>query len=236
MVALVMKGFALVVVLGISAGCWAQSFNIDMDAPTFPELGGGVPSDSFGGAAQSVGRWNKIPGAGFGTHVLRALDGNLTAAKIVGPEGGGSGGHNIPINTGDYALLLNDARSVDRTFGLDFKFTGLQNGVYEVYTYLVSITFPSQIRRNRVTIYEAIGPQQMVLTGPMPGNQLIEGKTHTKHRVLVTAGEMNVFLQTLETSDSGWFNGIQVKQVVPEPTTLLAISIGLLTLIRHRRP
>jgi hypothetical protein len=203
-----------------------------MDCHSCPALaGGGAPSSAFRGAAGNPGNWNNISGAGFGTHYLRGLDGGLTNTRIVGPEGGSGGGDAIPINTGDYAKLLNDARSVDRILGLDFKFDGLLNGRYYVFTYLVSITTTTEIRRTRVTIAEGVGPTSQTLTGPMPGNQLIEGITHTRHVVDVTNGEMNLYLQSLESNASGWFNGIQLSYV-PEPGTFAAGLFGVLMIVR----
>ena len=235
MVALAMKGFALVVVLGVSSASWAQSFNIDMEAFFSPPLGGGVPSDSFGGAAGTPGRWNSVPAAGFGTNLLVDLQGNPTGVRMIGPMGGGSAGHNIPINTGDYARLLNDARAIDRDLGLSFQVSGLTPGRYEVFTYVVSISNVSQVRQSKVSILGAIGVSDKVAIGPMPGNRLIEGVTHTKHEVLITNGEINLHIDYLETTGNGWFNGIQVKQVVPEPATILGATIGFLSLLRQRR-
>jgi hypothetical protein len=219
-------GLLVAVIAGLAS---AQSFNIDMDTPG---LGGGVPSSGFGGAAGTPGLWNKIHGAGFGTHFLKGLDGNLTSARIVGPEGGSGGGTNIPINTGNYALLLNDGRTVG-VIGdpLSFHFDGLQNGQYRVYTYAVPINLPWTAGRTRVEILEASQASVQYSLGPMPGNQLIQGITHTVHDALVTSNELHVVMESLEPHDNTWFNGMQISYI-PEPATFVSVSIGVLMIVR----
>ena len=63
------------------AGASAQSFNIDLDIMAGPpEAGAGAPSSTFGGAAGSVGFWNRVDAAGPRQPTpLASLDGVLTS-------------------------------------------------------------------------------------------------------------------------------------------------------------
>ncbi len=86
-----------------------------------PGIGNGAPSSSFGDAAGQPGFWNRF---GFGgvPVPIAGLGGESTVvwmdAEYTGQVGGG-GGFAFAGNTGDYALLLNDAATVGSI--LDFS-------------------------------------------------------------------------------------------------------------------
>jgi|CXWL01.1.fsa_nt_gi hypothetical protein len=229
------KNFGIVALLLLFSGiAGAQSLNLDMDvAGAPPNLGGGAPSSTFGAVANQAGYWNAVSAPLFGNVQLRGLDGNFSSVMISGPLGGEGAGQNIPINTGDMALLLNDARTFDSFFGLDFMISGLQNGAYRLYTYAVALHTITEVMRSTVTVTEATFNSTQLVTGPMPGNQLIRGITHSEHDVLVTDGSLHVSIQAFD-STTGYFNGLQLVSV-PEPSSIVGLSLLSLLLLRKRR-
>src|SRR5437870_169358 len=72
----------------------SQSVNMDLDI-FFPDetIGGGAPSDSFGGAASQPGRWNRVYVNDPGPTLLVGLDGTSTALyySVIGGVGSGGG-------------------------------------------------------------------------------------------------------------------------------------------------
>src|SRR5688500_15693927 len=120
-----------------------QGFNVDLDiAVKDPMVGGGVPSSSFGAAADQPGSWNR---SHFGPEprILRDLQGSLTDVVMTAETTTGSFsglGFFNPINTGDYALLLNDAARVafvNQSGTLRYTLSNMEPGLYTVYTYAV---------------------------------------------------------------------------------------------------
>lgn len=221
-------GLSIIVTLAWVSISHAQSLNIDLNSDFGPPpVGAGPPSSAFGAAANTPGFWNSVTVGGFPHFPLVGLDGLATNAFLEGILAGGGGGTNIAINTGDYALLLNDAKGIDRILGLDFSIEGLQNGRYEVYTYTASISNWTEVQRTRVAVSQSIGSLSQIQTGPMPGNQLINGLTHTTHVAQVLSGRLDFRIDYLETSGQPWLSGLQIKQVVPEPSSFIAI-VGLL--------
>lgn len=215
--------------LATAAHCVAQSFNIDVDVEFGPPiLGTGAPTSAFGGAANQVGYWDKV-GATMWSNGLRGLDGSLTSVRMAGPQSGSGSGHNIPINTGDFALLLNDARKVGPVGdALKFRIHGLQNGFYRLMTYAVSLQL--DYRPTQIEVLEATNGATKISAGPMPGNQFSEGVTHTVHEVNVTNHEINITAVCLASSTNSYLNGMQLT-MVPEPgigQTLMVCSAMLI--------
>src|SRR5688572_27371175 len=101
--------------VAVTPAAYAQSFNIDLDAFFgTPETGNGAPSPEFGAAAGQLGLWNRISMVAGGTIPIHDTAGAFTGATmhVFGTFGDGIGFNN-PTNTGDFALLLNDAASVN---------------------------------------------------------------------------------------------------------------------------
>jgi hypothetical protein len=206
---------------------YSQGFNIDLNVAAPPNLGGGVPSPSFGAAASQPGVWNSNTAQGQVPFFLTNLDGSISTVLFTPPVGGSSGGFNNPSNTGDFALLQNDGRDV----WLDYwTFSGLQTGWYRLYTYASQ---PSGIVTNAfVTVGNASVPTQIV-TGPMPGNQFILGITHCIHNVLVDNGTVTVSVQQGGTIPV-FVNGFQLASV-PEPATMGVLAMGILISAQRRK-
>ena len=214
------------------AGLGQNSFNIDLDCEFCPpEGGGGRPSSSFFAAAgpNQAGFWNMIPASGMIDTALRDLSGNLTSVIMSGPSGGGGGGFNFDGNTGDFALLENDGRQVEHDV---WTFSGLATGLYEIFTYSA---WPNDfITRTAITVPGA-EIETLIVTGPMPGdNRLIEGLTHSIHRIRHISGDLVIQIDR-GPEHRAFVNGFQIAAVVPEPATLLGISTGLLALLMRRR-
>lgn len=216
------RRIALLVFAGLSPLAAAQYFNIDID------VGSGVPSAAFGAAAGQVGHWNAI-GYSTGPTQLSNLAGSLTGVSVsLASTGiGYSGGWwSNPINTGDYAALLNDAADTSPGQTLTFTFTGLASGQYTIYTYAVAPNngTPTQT----VGVSNQIGGAQFV-TGPMPGNSFAQGLTHAINVSNVTSGTMVV---SIASASNVYVNGFQI---VPSPGPGALLGAGLLLGVRRRR-
>lgn len=208
----------------------AQSFNVDVDvefAP--PQLGGGVPSSSFGAAANQPGVWHRLY-YGWGAENLTDIHGNVTSVQISDANGGSGSAYNVPINTGDFALLLNDARDTGR-FGESFSFSlsGLTNGPYKVYVYAVAVQTVTQALPARTRVTQSINPGDQIITGPMPGNSFAQGITHSIHDVIASNGSLDIQVMGDNPLGSN-INGFQIVQV-PEPQQIISFSIPSLIVI-----
>ena len=202
-------------------GALGQSFNIDLDVFFgSPETGNGAPSSQFGGAAEQPGYWNRVA-APVGTPVsLLGLCGQSTGVTVTkfADHAGGSGGFNFQGNTGDYALLLNDAEQVATLVSggtMTHIFSGLGPGIYDLYTYAAHIA-GAQVD-TPVFMPEAVQFQMQIVTGPMPGNSLEYLITHSIHRFEVNNGNtVHVTItQPPGLEDGMHINGFQIK-TVPE--------------------
>jgi hypothetical protein len=112
----------------VASGAAGQSFNVDLNSPfATPPEGGGPPSAALPGAASQPGHWNAVNAAGAGTYQLRDLSGQLSEVILLRPVGGLSLAYNNPLNTGDFAALLNDARAVNYPNDT-YTFSGIANG------------------------------------------------------------------------------------------------------------
>jgi hypothetical protein len=221
-VAGILLGFLMVAAAG-----HGQSFNIDINSEfSPPQAGGGPPSSVFGAAASQPGLWNAVPAAGMVPTQLRGLDGQLTSVVMSGPSGGVGGGNSFLANTGDYALLLNDGRLVGSDI---WTLSGLSSGFYRIYSYVV---WPSTlVTSSQVTVSGSITPNPQIVTGPMPGNQFIQGITHSIHEISITSGSFAI--QVDQGQQDAFVSGFQIV-LVPEPSLVLGLTTGLLFLVRRR--
>jgi hypothetical protein len=219
--------WAVFAAVAMSAFSCAQSFNLDLDLPQAPPaLGGGVPSSSFGAAANMPGHWNRMTTNAL--HTPLDINGNATSVQIVSPGGGGVGAFNNPTVTGDHALLLNDGLDVPSSY--DWIFMGLQNGSYKLFTYAVHAS--GVVDAAKVTVATANVPIQFV-TGPIQGNSFAIGKTHSVHDIVVTNNEFTVRVERSITYPAK-VNGFQLV-AVPEPASLLILGLGIPFLLKRKR-
>lgn len=226
-------------VLGTAGFACGQSFNIDLDVGFGdPGIGHGAPSSSFGGSADQPGFWNRF---GFGGIPVSVADlfGTPTVIEMVASYHGapsGGGGFAFTGNTGDYALLLNDAASVGTQVQggqLTYTFSGLLQGQYLVYVYAAN---RSGIQINTPVTIPGANPVTEIVTGPMPGNVLVHLITHSIHQVEVdVAGTFQIeFLQPPGMHTNMNVNGFQVA-LVPEPHSAIVIILGLVYSLKCRR-
>jgi hypothetical protein len=216
------------VCLLIVAAANAQ-FNIDLDAGSPPEGGGGVPNFQFAGAGSQPGFWNSLPATGHGPLPLFDPSGNPTNVLVTGPAGGGGGGWTNALNTGGYRALLNDGHQVS---GLhSWSFTGITNGLYRIIVYAV---WPNDLTTATfISVSGSITPNRQVVTGPMPGNQFIVGITHSVHDIEVTSNSFTIQADR-SANLPGFVNGMQIVPV-PEANLVLGLSVGLLAFAMRRR-
>jgi hypothetical protein len=206
----------------------AQSIYVDLDVGIGgPQLGGGAPSSAFGGAAGVPGFWNAVEAdSGSATGILDT-GGHATTVSMTWTGGGGGFGLNNPINTGDYNLLLNDAER--NGSDMSFVISGLLPGPYRVFTFAVEPH--GDLWTTNITIAGSVEGTRSV-TGPMPGNQLIEGVTHSIHNIELGGGPLTI--EAVGAWPRSYVNGFQIL-AVPEPTTISAFSFCLAGFLARRK-
>lgn len=236
-------------VVGLLAACLppspalSQSFNIDIDCEdgSPPALGGGAPSSSFGAAAGQAGVWNLLNGVSTAPLSLVGLNGSTTGATVTLSYTVylSCASYNNPTNTGDYALLLNDASqagAIVQGGSLTYTFNGIANGSYKVYTYASAPQGDiGQLTASSVFVLGSTSQNPQLVTGPEPGNAFALGITHSIHDILVTN---NTLIVDVSESPVGvypaYVAGLQL-QSVPEPDTILLMGLGLALIAFLRR-
>lgn len=226
---------SLICALVTTTSAVAQQFNIDIDSPSSPPaLGGGVPSSTLGAAADQAGFWNSIA-AGASSEPLFDLSGGVTGVTldITTTFGFSTLAFNNPINTGDFALLFNDAHQIgtlDQGGTAIFEFSGLTNGAYQVYTYAVQPQ--GGVADAPVLVDGSTSTNPQIVTGPMPGDAFALGMTHALHNVAVTDGTLTVSITVPPNNDGTYVNAFQI---VPEPGTLGLLAAAALLCLRRKR-
>lgn len=225
---------ALIVLAGaLAAGALGQSINVDLDIFAGDEQNGnGSPSDGFGAAASSPGRWNRVLCTTSGPWNLVGLNGQATSVVLTVTGNGLGGGSNYPVNTGDYARLLNDyARIPDQ---MTYRFTGLVPGRYLVYTYAIDAT--GAVLPVEVSVPGALTPNpQMSGQAVMPGNSFVLGVTHSIHELDVQTGSLEINLRNhFQGPPNASVNGFQIV-AVPEPGAVATLSTLFILSLRRRR-
>lgn len=214
----------------------AQAFNIDLDIFFgSPANGNGAPSSAFGGAAGQSGYWNRISAVTGGTMPLIQVNKSPSAARVeVGLTLGSGGGFLNPSNTGDFALLLNDAVQVGTPFQggrANYLFSSFEPGNYRVFTYAVSPA--GHFVPTPVHVPEALANQTQMVTGPMPGNAFGDLVTHSIHEVQVGLGE--TFSVDI-VQPPGVINAMQVNgfQIMPVAETNSFVLLAVLSVVAFR--
>jgi len=192
---------ASVLALLVPGRALGQSFNIDIG-----DLGG-VPPPSYGGAAGQPGVWNVLaPSLGI---QLVDLQGNPTGASlsVCCSSGVFSGGGTGSI-TGRHAELWNDAKLSGGSQNDYYTLSGVQDGIYDIYTYARDLLDPNAIQEIAgMNSYTPVA----TCSGPWPGMH-IEGITYVKHRVAAVDNSIGVFFPQISTL-FGEMAGLQVVRV-----------------------
>ncbi len=217
----------------------AQRMNIDINSNSLSApLGGGVPSATFGAASGQAGVWNDFVGTANGvpSGALFDLSGAVTGATITmtSASGGSILGFNNATNSGDYALLMNDANQVGTVIqggSRVYTLNGLINGMYSLYTYAAP---PQGIAgQTTVSVSGATSPNPQVAIGPAINNTFALGATHTIHDVLVTNGTLTITVTApVNQGLSAYINGFQL---VPTPGAIGLLAMSGLFAGRRRR-
>lgn len=189
----------------LSATASAQSFNVDFGLNTVSP----VPSDAYGAASGSVGRWNPAS-SGLFAQPLQNLDGSPATATVSESGSLGSFGFDNVGTSGDDGNLLDDYLDLGGPGNISSTtFDGLTNGNYDVYTYAWAADnrtgFCSQ-----VSVTGSADPQQVVCGAWTGANAL--GITYALHNVDVTTGTIEILVEATPTGTFGTINGFQIIQ------------------------
>jgi hypothetical protein len=209
--------FAGVLAVGLAAAAQGQSFNIDMDTAVIGASGDGVPTNAFGGAANTPGTWNMLEGAvTTSIPALLGLDGNPTSVSFSRSTAAGGSFANANAQTsGDFALLMNDGQDLSASTGnVVFTFSNLAAGDYEVYTYAWAPDVP-QADTTNVTVTGSSSTNPQTVGGallPAPDTFAV-GVSHALHLITVAAGGSIEILADGAPGSFGTVNGIQIRLV-----------------------
>lgn len=206
----------------------AQNLNVDVDfRGSPPEIGGGVPSPSFGGPGERPGFWNSLLPFTSSPVPLFDLGGSPTSARVSMTGSGGALGFNNPNISGDFKLLMADAERVSDV--LTYNLTGLQPGSYRVFT--LAVPPGGEFASTTIRIPGSISGDQTV-SGSMQANFFQHLLTHSVHDIVVSDGTLRI--QASGVWPNSFVNGFQVA-MVPEPGTLLVLTGSLTAWAARRR-
>ncbi|MFI5384938.1 MAG: PEP-CTERM sorting domain-containing protein [Fimbriimonadales bacterium] len=211
--------------IGPAAG---QSIYVDIDIGIGdPALGNGAPSSAFGGAAGIPGFWNRVQADSDGPFALKDATGSPTGVVLTAHGGGGATGYRNTTNTGDYALWLNDGERIGGS--LIYTVTGLAPGSYRVFT--AAVQPQGGVDDAFITVPGSSTTNPQLVTGPMPGNQLIQGITHSVHDIDFSGGALVI---SAAGDDNAYVNGFQIE-AAPEPATVSAFALALAGFAARRK-
>ena len=206
-----------------------QSFSVDLDfAGSSEEVGGGVPGAGFPGPADVPSVWNSVSPFTWDPVPLFDINGIKTDVQIVMSGSGGALGFNNSSISGDHKLLMADAEQVSDL--LAYTFTGLRPGAYRVFT--LALHPSGQFASTTINVLGSTnGPE--TVRGSLSGNFFRHLETHAVHDVIVTDGSLRI--EARGAWPTSCINGFQVSEVVPEPTSISALSLALLFFLRRSR-
>jgi hypothetical protein len=195
---------ALTASAGLAALCCstntasAQSLNVDVgDAAAM-----GVPSATYGAAAEQVGHWNGISAVGSGVG-LKDLNGVVTGASLSNPSTFGVTWDNAGT-LGDDQLLLDDLG--DPGSGGQFRFDGLIPGGYEVWTYAWA---PDSAAGLTTVVVTGASETAATVGGAWTGS-FSEGVTHSVHHVVISGSTIRIDVAPASGSNFASVNGFQL--------------------------
>jgi len=139
-----------------------------------------------------------------------------------------------PLNGGD-VNIANDAKGLMRDFLIAsdpnaVNITGLlDGGIYTLYLYGAG---DNSGQRTKFTV----GGTDQSTTGVAGSHDLTEGVDYVVfENVLASGGFIGITYTADDGAGEGHFNGFQLVQVVPEPSTVLLTGMGCLVMIWKRR-
>lgn len=204
------RNIAFVLAAAIAGGstALAQNFNIDVGASLL-----GLPSSSYGAAANQPGAWQLVKTDGHPVVALKDINGNTTGVTIT--ESGGNGDFAVPNASwsGDDSALLVDASDCGGVGGsIVWTINGLAAGNYSIFTYAEAPDFPDTYRTN-VSVAGASQGTQLV-GGPWTGSPHVQGVTYALHTKTIPAGSSLTITTTTASGpvgNLGTCNGFQLR-------------------------
>lgn len=191
----------LSVLCGLAAGCAVasgQSINLDFGGTL------GVPSSTYGGAADQPGVWNvRINAEDAMLNPLVDINGEPTAVTMETFLPFGEGVANSDLTSGDDEALLDDYL-VLRQSPHEWLVHGLNPGTYTLYLYGWA---PDQ--DFFLTWFGVNGQEPRPVGGAFDGG-LVEGITHARFTATVREGQDLVIFA--RGHFSGSFNGLQIVE------------------------
>ena len=188
----------------------AQSFNVDFEPAINPH--GQLPG-TFGAAAQSPGYWNRVSTLPAS---LARLSGAASSVSVATSSFAGNWyffWFDTVGTTGSDKALLDDVYA-DDTDEFHMVFTGLENGEYDVYTYLLVPPF-------NACLIEVMGSPDGVQTvsGYWNGGYAL-GSNYARHHRSVTDGTIDVRVHQTAPHGQNMIatSGIQIVKAGEVPT------------------
>ena len=248
-------GMVLAAVMGLAVSARSDVIiNVDFQ----PGGAGGGTSVTFAsqGAVASLGNvWNATAPSTDGAFngefgsggIFDFAGGSMTIASLLDSEGNAtsiqlelfkgtpdSAFALNPLNGGDFNVA-NDAKDLMRDFLIatdpnDVNISGLiDGGLYHLYLYGAGDNSSQQ------TTFTVGGVSQST-TGVNGSHDLTEGVDYVVYNnVVASGGFIGINYTVADGASEGRFNGFQLVQVVPEPSTLLLTGAGYLVLAVTRR-
>lgn len=222
------------VLICVSGHARAQGINLDIELNTSPaDPWHGVPAPTYGAASGQAGFWSETRITG--PVQLRDLGGALSPVqfRIVNPASLHGGGGIFPINSGDFAKMMNDMFTVRLGFTVNCEFSGLSPGEYEVWTYTGHV---GAIANGTVTVGGGggVGGISRPIAGPSPLNAYALGASHTVHTVNTT-GTIDIAILAHATSQQFGIMGFQIVPVPAPGAAGFLAGAGVLWARRRRR-
>lgn len=218
----------LVSSLGVATAALAVPINVDFTLPG----GTGVSAPAtLGAASGQVGVWNSFTVAGGpppSSTSLVDLSGVLIPGVSMTITGRYGFSGRISGAPADIAALTDDAMRMDEA-SLILRFTGLDAGRYDVYSYGLLRDGVNLEDGARVAVTGSTDAAQSIGGVSWPGSFLL-GTTHALHRISLGAGsDIEVVMTAREGATSARIAGIQLVPVgeVPEPGSLALLVLGL---------
>lgn len=154
--------------------------------------------------------------------VLVDLDGNPTSVRF------SSLGSPAPISiddvgtSGDFASLFDDFVPGIGDVVLQYELTGVAEGEYDVIVYS---WFPGSPTMNSLIFVDTATDASHAVTtgGSWPGG-LVEGVTHSTHRVTVTDGRIVIDMVGGMWTTSGALNGLQLVKIEPDDGSFVPVT------------
>jgi hypothetical protein len=162
-----------------------------------------APGTSYPAASGQTGVWNHF--VGTSPTSMLSLTGATTGVTLSASSTSGFGfGFNNTATTGDDEFLLDGGHDGAATY----TFSGIGEGVYDVYTYAWAPDSAAYL--TSVSVTGSTDPPQNV-GGAWPGSH-VQGVTYAKHRVKVVGGDSIVIVCT-SFSGAVTENGFQIVPV-----------------------